>query len=401
MARLFPPPVQGDHVTDQPFGNIQIDMYLNGALTGARPPYTTNLDALEDLARDQVSAGAYGYVAGSAGTGATAQANREAFDRWRIVPRMLVDASVRSQATTVLGTDMPAPVVLAPVGVQTIMHADGELASARAAAELGLVFTQSTAATHSMEEVADASGDGARWYQLYWPKDRDVAASFVARAEAAGYSAIMVTLDTFVMGWRPVDLDTAYLPFLQGQGIQNYTSDPAFNAPLGSSPEQGDQVFRWAGMFGDPTLTWKDLAWLREQTSLPIALKGVLHPDDARQAVDAGVDGIVVSNHGGRQVNGAVASLDALPAVVEAVGDSIEVLFDSGIRTGADVVKALALGADAVLYGRPYLYGLALGGQEGVSQILRYLLGELDVTMALAGLPTLEHLTRDVLVPAP
>ena len=388
-------------MSDQPFGNIQIDLYLNGALTGEVPTYTTDLLGLEELARREVPAKAFGYVAGSAGTGASERANRAAFDRWRIVPRMLVDCSQRHQATTVLGTDMVAPVVLAPVGVQTIMHPDGELASARAATDLGLVYTHSTAAAHSIEQAAEASGSGPRWFQLYWPKEREVAASFVSRAEAAGYRAIVVTLDTFMMGWRPTDLDTAYLPFLHGEGIANYTSDPAFNAPLGDDPQPGDQIFRWGGLFGNPTLTWEDLAWLRDQTSLPIALKGVLHPEDARRAVDAGMDGLVVSNHGGRQVDGAVASLDALPGVVEAVDGALDVMFDSGIRTGADIVKAIALGAQAVMVGRPYMYGLALGGEDGVRQVLRYLVGEMDVTMALAGLPTLDHLTPEVLTATP
>lgn len=388
-------------MSDAPYGNLQIDLYFAGMFGGEKPELTTDLEGLEDLAREQLPAENFGYVVGSAGTFATARANREAFDRWRILPRMLVDNSRRSQATTVLGTELPAPVALAPIGVQTIMHPDGELASARAAAALGLPYTHSTAASHSIEQAAEASGRGPRWYQLYWPREREVAESFVHRAEAAGYSALIVTLDTFMMGWRPTDLDAAYLPFLAGEGIANYTSDPAFNAPLGDEPELGDQVARWGGMFGDPTLTWDDLAWLREQTSMPIALKGVLDPEDARRAADAGVDGVVVSNHGGRQVDGAIASLDALPDVVEAAGDRLEVLFDSGVRTGADVVKAIALGARCVLYGRPYLYGLALGGQEGVETVLRYLLGELDVTMALSGRRTLDELTADLLVPAP
>jgi L-lactate dehydrogenase (cytochrome) len=383
-----------------PFANYQNEIYLRGT-TGERPPFTTDLGGLEEAARQVLTPEAFGYVAGAAGSGSTARANRAAFERWRIVPRLLRDVSVRDLSTTVLGTPMPAPVLLAPVGVQTIAHPDGELASARAAAGAGLVFTHSTAAAHSIEQVAEASGDGPRWYQLYWPKDRSVAASLVGRAEAAGYAALVVTLDTFVLGWRPTDLDAAYLPFLQGTGIANYLTDPAFGAPLAPDAPLGDKVFRWAGMFGDPTLTWDDLAWLREQTALPIVLKGVLHPEDARAAVDAGVDGLVVSNHGGRQVDGAVASLDALPAVLDAVAGALPVLLDSGVRTGSDVVKALARGAAAVLYGRPYVYGLGLGGQAGVEHVLRCLLGELDVTMALAGRCTLADLGPDVLVASP
>jgi L-lactate dehydrogenase (cytochrome) len=383
-----------------PFANYQNEIYFRG-VTGERPPITTDLAGLEEAARGALDPQAFGYVAGSAGSGSSARANRAAFERWRIVPRLLRDVSVRDLSTTVLGTAMPAPVLLAPIGVQTIVHPDGELASARAAASEGLVFIHSTAAAHPIEQVAEASGAGPRWYQLYWPRDRAVATSLIGRAEAAGYAALVVTLDTFVMGWRPTDLDTAYLPFLQSVGIANYLSDPAFNAALAEDAGPFDKVIHWAGMFGDPTLTWDDLAWLREQTTLPVVLKGVLHPDDARAALDAGVDGLVVSNHGGRQVDGAIAALDALPAVVDAVGGRMAVLVDSGVRTGADVVKAIALGADAVLYGRPYVYGLGLGGQAGVEHVLRCLLGELDVTMALAGRRTLAELSGDVLMANP
>jgi L-lactate dehydrogenase (cytochrome) len=378
----------------------QFEIYVAGA-RGVYPTVPVSVERLQATARKRMSAEGYAYIAGGAGTEETTRENRMAFERWRIVPRMLRDVSERDQSTTVLGASMPAPVLLAPVGVQTIVHPEGELASARAAAEVGLVFIHSTAAAHPIEAVAEASGDGRRWYQLYWPKERDVAASLVGRAEAAGYTALVVTLDTFVLGWRPTDLDTAYLPFLQGVGIANYLTDPAFNAPLSEDAPLGEKVFRWAAVFGNPRLTWDDLAWLRERTSLPIVLKGVLHPDDARAALDAGVDGLVVSNHGGRQVDGAVASLDALPAMVEAVGGAVPVLVDSGVRTGADVVKAVALGATAVLYGRPYIYGLGLGGQAGVDHVLRCLLGELDVTLALSGHRSLAELGPDVLAPAP
>jgi lactate 2-monooxygenase len=367
-----------------PFANFQNEIYFRG-MGGERPQLTTDLGRLENAAREALSPEAFGYVAGSAGGGATARANRAAFDRLAIVPRMLRDVGLRDLSTTVLGTVMPAPVVLAPIGVQAIVHPDGELASARAAAAAGLVFTQSTAAAHPLEAVAEASGAGPRWYQLYWPSDREVAASLVARAEAAGYSALIVTVDTFMLGWRPTDLDAAYLPFLQGTGIANYLTDPAFNAPLAEDAALGDKVLRWAGMFGDPTLTWGDLAWLRERTRLPIALKGVLHPDDARAAVDACVDGVVVSNHGGRQLDGVVTSIDALPHVVDAVDGRAEVLLDSGVRRGIDVLRALALGARAVLVGRPVVYGLAVAGEAGVAEVLRLLHDEVELGLRLLG----------------
>jgi isopentenyl diphosphate isomerase/L-lactate dehydrogenase-like FMN-dependent dehydrogenase len=315
------------------------------------------------------------------------RANLAAFARWEIVPRMLRDVSSRDLSTSILGTALPAPVLLAPVGVQSIVHPEAELAVGRAAGALGVPAILSTAASHSMEQVAEAMGEAARWYQLYWPRDRELAASFVARAGEAGYGAIVVTLDTWMLGWRPRDLRGAYLPFLKGEGVANYFSDPVFRAALERPPEEdpGPAIGHWALQFANPTVTWADLAWLREQTALPIVLKGILHPEDALRALECGVDGLIVSNHGGRQVDGSIGALDALPAVREAVGGEAPVLFDSGIRTGADVFKALALGADAVCLGRPFVWGLALAGQAGVEHVLRCLLAELDLTLALSG----------------
>ncbi|MFC6883989.1 MULTISPECIES: lactate 2-monooxygenase [Actinomadura] len=382
--------------------DFQNEIYLNG-LGDAVPGLPTDLTRLEGLAERRLSAQAFGYVAGSAGSEATARANREAFDRWRIVPRMLRDVSVRDLSVEVLGTAMPAPVLLAPIGVQSILHPDGELAVARAAAGTGLPMVLSTAASYTMEDVAEAGGGAPRWYQLYWPKDRDLAVSFLGRAKAAGYSALVVTLDTFTLAWRPRDLDQAYLPFLRGIGVANYLSDPVFQRAVGGPVTDANRdaaVLHWAATFGNPSLTWDDLRFLREHWDGPIALKGVQHPDDARRAVHAGMDGVIVSNHGGRQVDGAVASLDALPAVVDAVGDQISVLFDSGIRTGADVAKALALGAKAVLVARPYAYGLALGGEAGVRHVLRCLQAELELTLALSGLTRPDELNLDALVRA-
>lgn len=368
------------------WADFQYEIYLNG-MAGAVPRLPTDLTRLEELTEQRLGPGPVGYVAGSAGDGSTARANRAALDRHRIVPRMLRDVSGRDLSVEVLGRSLPAPLALAPVGVLSIMHPEGESAAARAAAAQGVPFVLSSASSTPMEQVAEAMGEAERWFQLYWPKDVEVARSFLNRAKAAGYTALVVTLDTPLLSWRPRDLDRAYLPFLHGVGTANYFSDPAFRAglakPVHEDPDAA--VMHFVGMFADPAKSWPDLAFLRENWDGPIVLKGVLHPDDARLAADAGMDGVVVSNHGGRQVAGALAAADALPGVVAAVGDRLTVLFDSGVRTGDDVFKALALGARAVLLGRPYVYGLALDGQAGVEHVIRCLLAELDLTLALSG----------------
>jgi L-lactate dehydrogenase (cytochrome) len=312
---------------------------------------------------------------------------------------MLRNIEQRDLRVEVLGTPLPAPVMLAPIGVQSIVHPDGELAVARAASSLGVPMIASTAASYSLEEIASANGDGPRWFQLYWPREEELAASFLSRAEHAGYRAIVVTLDTFMLAWRPRDLANAYLPFLNSIGIANYLSDPVFLAPLAEPPEKDPQsaVLRFLSLFSDPTVTWERLGFLREHTTLPILLKGILHPKDARRAVDAGVDGLIVSNHGGRQVDGAIGALDALPGVVDAVSGAVPVLFDSGVRTGADAIKALALGARAVLLGRPYMWGLALGGENGVRAVVRSFLADLDLTLGLSGYTAPSQLDRDAL----
>jgi len=380
------------------FANFQYEIYGRG-LAGERPKLAISMDQLEVQARAELSAEAFGYVAGGAGAELTVRANRQAFERREIVPRMLRDVSARDLATSVLGTSMPAPLMLAPVGVQSIVHPEAELAVGRAAAALGVPVILSTAASHSIEAVADAMGEASRWYQLYWPKDRELAASFVRRAGEAGYAAIVVTLDTWMLGWRPRDLQNAYLPFLKGEGVANYFSDPVFCAALEQSPEAdpGAAIGHWAYLFSNPTVTWADLAWLREQTTLPIVLKGIVHRDDATRALQAGADGVIVSNHGGRQVDGAIGALDALSAVREIVGEEFPVLFDSGVRSGADVFKALALGADAVCIGRPFVWGLGLDGQAGVEHVLRCLLAELDLTLALSGYTTIAQVDRSAL----
>jgi lactate 2-monooxygenase len=380
------------------FANFQFEIYAGG-VEGELPKLPMSAAALQERACEVLSEGAYGYVAGGAGSERTMRANLEAFEHWQIVPRMLRDVSVRDLGTSLLGTALAAPMMLAPVGVQSIVHAEAELASARAAATVGLPFIHSTAASRSIEDVAEAMGEAARWYQLYWPRDRELAASFIERAQRAGYRAVVVTLDTWLLGWRPRDLGKAYLPFLRGEGVANYFSDPVFRAALDKPPEEdlATAVAHWAYQFSNPNVTWQDLEWLREQTTLPIVLKGIQHADDARRAVDAGVDGLVVSNHGGRQVDGAIGALDALPAVRAAVGPELPVLFDSGVRTGADVFKALALGADCVCVGRPYIWGLAIDGQAGVEHVLRCLLAELDLTLALSGHTHLAQVDGDAL----
>jgi lactate 2-monooxygenase len=382
----------------QPLESYQDEIYLTG-VTGTGPEFPTDLNRLEVTAQAVMVPRAHDYVAGAAGSGDTARDNLEAFRRWRILPRMLTDVSTPTYSTTVLGTELTVPFLLAPVGVLRIAHPDGELAVARAAAAQGVPMILSTAASTTMEDVAAASGAGQRWYQLYWPKDRAIAASFLGRAQAAGYSVLVVTLDTRTLAWRPHDLDNGYLPFLQGVGIQNYLADPAFQGGL-ASPVEADPdaaILRWTQLFGDTSLTWDDLPFLRQHWNGPIVLKGILTATDALRAAKAGMDGIVVSNHGGRQVDGAVAALDALPAIAEAVGTRLVVLFDSGIRGGADMVKALALGARAVLIGRPYVYALALGGEAGVRHVLRALRTDFELTMRLAGLSRLSELGPDCL----
>ena len=386
----------------EPFSDFQLEIYLAGVV-GQVPPYPMTWAGWEAAAHQVMTPEAFGYVAGSAGSEATAMANEAAFQRWQIVPRLMRAVGVRELATEVCGTRLAAPVLLAPIGGLGAVRPEADVAVAQAAASVGLPLVLSTVASTTMEDVAAelSSGGpgGVGWFQLYWPRDPTVAASLVGRAERSGFRAIVVTLDTWQLAWRPRDLEHGFMPFLRGIGLANYLSDPAFRAGLSRPPEEDPTaaVLHWSAMFGHPMLTWADLAWLREQTSLPILVKGVCHPGDARAAIDVGVDGIVVSNHGGRQVDGARPALDCLPAVVAVAGE-VPVLFDSGIRSGADIVKALALGARAILVGRPWIYGLALGGADGVRHVLRCLLAELELTLALSGHASVKTLTPDVLV---
>ena len=388
-------------MTAADFASYQNEIYAQG-VNGERPPFTADFDALEESARQHLAPGPFWYVAGAAGVGTTKRANREAFDHWRIVPRMLANAIDPCLETTVLGTRMPAPVMVGPLGVQTILHPDGELATARAAADVGLPMVMSSMASHSIEEVAEACGDNARWFQLYWPNEHEITVSILDRARNAGYSVLVVTLDTPSLAWRPHDIDGAYLPMLRGVGTAIPFSDPVFLAKLAKSPEDDlpTAIRYWASVFTKAGRGWDELSILREHWDGPMVLKGIQHVDDARKAVEHGMDGIVVSNHGGRQVDGAVASLDVLPGIVDAVGEDLTVLFDSGVRTGSDIVKALALGAKAVLIARPWAYGLAHAGQSGVRHVLRSILADFSLTMTMTGNHTLADLTRDILSPA-
>lgn len=380
------------------FSDYQLGIYLQG-LSGIMPTLPMTFEEWEANAEAAMPPSVYSYVAGGAGDERTQRVNRTAFDSYGLVPRMMRATRDRDLSVEMFGLSLPSPVFMAPIGVIGICAQDGhgDLATARAAAQTGVPMMVSTLTEDPIEDVAAEFGDTPGFFQLYTPTDRDLAASFVHRAEAAGYQAIVVTLDTWVPGWRPRDLSTSNFPQLRGRCLSNYLTDPVFRAGLAQPPEENMQaaILQWVTQFGNP-LTWDDLPWLRSLTSLPLILKGICHPDDARRAKDGGVDGIYVSTHGGRQANGGLPAIDCLPGVVEAA-DGLPVLFDSGIRNGADIIKALALGATAVGVGRPYAYGLALGGIDGVVHVLRSLLAEADLIMAVDGYPTLADLTPDTL----
>jgi lactate 2-monooxygenase len=410
----------------------QADVYI-GALGGARKTVPVDLAQLEEAARRRMSVEGFAYIAGGAGLEETMRANRAAFDRLRIVPRVLRDVSARDTSVELFGRRLPGPFLLAPIGVLEMAHRHADLAVAEAAADEGVPMIFSNQASVPMERCADAMGSSPRWFQLYWSTSNELVESLVRRAEACGCEAIVVTLDTTLLGWRTRDLDLAYLPFLRGKGIAQYTSDPVFRrlveeddvepmerrrptlAGLSAlvqltraypgrfltnirSPYPRTAVRRFLEIYSRPSLTWDDLSFLRERTKLPVLLKGVLHPDDARKALDEGVDGLVVSNHGGRQVDGAIPTAEALPAVVDAVDGRIPVLLDSGVRGGADAFKAIALGAAAVLIGRPYVYGLAIAGRKGVRDVIRNFIADFDLTMGLAGHASIADISRSSLV---
>ena len=411
----------------------QTTIYRSG-VSGLKPKVPTDAVKLEERARKKMRREAFAYVAAGAGTGDSVAGNRRALGRWRIVPRVLRDVSERDTSVELFGRRHSVPFLLAPIGVLELAHRDADGAVARAARKTGVGMVLSSQASTPMEEVTAQLGDGPRWFQLYWSTSNDLVESFVQRAERSGAEAIAVTLDTTMLGWRPYDLDLGFLPFLRGWGIAQYTSDPVFrrliaegpgDMPGGEEPKPTLQALRtliqlaraypdgfvkglrtglaraavqnFVQIYSRPSLTWDDLPFLRERTKLPILLKGILHPDDARRAIDAGMNGIVVSNHGGRQVDGSIATVEALPGVVDAVDGRVPVILDSGVRSGADVFRALALGANAVLLGRPYVYGLGIAGQEGVEEVIRNFIADFDLTMGLAGCRSVGEIGREAL----
>lgn len=411
----------------------QREIYIAGG-SGIKPNIPTDFCSLEDKAKQILQAEAYAYIATGAGVETTMNRNRQAFDQVQILPQMLRNVGERDTSTTFLGRQIPAPFYISPIGVLEMAHPQADLAVARAAAEMNVPFIFSNQASVPMEKTAAVMGDAQRLFQLYWSKSDDLTASLVQRAEAAGCSAIVVTLDTTLLGWRPRDLNAGFLPFLRGMGIAQYTSDPVFQR-LMDEPETGPQPARkirletfktlfsmvnhypgngfisklrsgrplkavrtFIRIYSRPTLTWDDLSFLRQHTRLPIILKGILDPDDASKAIDYGMDGIIVSNHGGRQVDGGVSTFEMLPRIVAATGPDFPVYMDSGIRTGADIFKALAMGAKAVGLGRPYVYALGLGGQQGVTDYLKNMMAEFDLTMGLAGCKNISEITRDRLI---
>ena len=413
--------------------NWQKEIYLNG-FAGIRPSVNIDLQKLEQTAKAKMSSEAFAYIAGGAGNESTIRSNRDAFEKYKIMPRMLRNVSERDTSIELFGQQLPSPFLLAPVGVLEMVHPEADLAVGRAAQELKIPYIFSNQASKPMEQVADAMGNSPRWFQLYWSKSNDLVASFVQRAEKCGCSALVVTLDTTMLGWRTRDLDIAYLPFLEGKGIAQYTSDSVFQKLI-DEPDANPAIKRkvtlhslsglirmvnnypgngffsklksgrpiravqkFVDIYSNPAVTWDDLKFLRQHTKLPLVLKGILHPGDAMKAVDYGMDGIIVSNHGGRQVDGSISTIEALPKIMEVINTRLPVLLDSGVRGGADVFKALALGAKAVCIGRPYVYGLTLAGQEGVKAVLQNFMTDFELTMGLAGCKNISEITKDSLL---
>lgn len=401
------------------FGRERQAEIYTGGIAGRKNKIPVQHHLLYQKASEKMSPDAHSYICGGAGMEKTMSANREAFDRRQIVPKMLNDVSERDLSIELFGKKHPTPFLISPIGVLEMVHTKADLAVAEAAAAEQVPMIFSNQASVDMETCAAAMGDATRWFQLYWSKSDKVVESFVRRAEACHCSAIVVTLDTTLLGWRPQDLDSTYLPFLRAKGIAQYLSDPVFMSEAAQIELPNEKrtmnlavlntlrqmmakvpgstlshlktklpmkaVKHFTDTYSRPSLTWENLRFLREITRLPIVLKGIQHPDDAQKALDVGIDGIIVSNHGGRQVDGAIGSLDALPDVVRVIDGKIPVLFDSGIRSGADAFKALALGANAVCIGRPFVYALTIAGKEGVIELLKNYKADLDLTMGLNG----------------
>ncbi|NOS91379.1 MAG: lactate 2-monooxygenase [Cyclobacteriaceae bacterium] len=411
--------------------NRQREIYSKG-FAGRLPIVPIDPIKLEEAAAAKMSTQAKAYIVGGAGLESTIRANRASFEKYKIIPRMLRNVSERDTSIQLLGQKYPSPFFLSPIGVLEMVHPQADVAVGKAAASLNIPYIFSNQSSRPMEQVAEAMGNSPHWFQLYWSKSRDLVASFVQRAERCGCSAIAVTLDTTMLGWRTRDLDMAYLPFMEGRGIAQYTSDPVFQKLMDEVEPAAKQqltfqllsglitmtknypgngffsklkskrpikaVQKFVSIYSNPALTWDDLKFLRQHTKLPILLKGILHPDDARLAIDHGIDGIIISNHGGRQVDGSISTFEALPKIAEAVAGQIPILIDSGVRGGADAFKALALGATAVCIGRPYVYGLTLAGEEGVKEVLRNFLADFDLTMGLAGCKNTSEITRETLI---
>ncbi|KAH8812915.1 FMN-dependent dehydrogenase [Xylogone sp. PMI_703] len=397
-------PVMDVYQASLRFRRHQFDIYANGMLRNQLPTITTDPNKLEQQAHEAMETKAFNFIYGGAGEHATMDDNRRAFKEWKFIPKMLVDANQRDLSIKLFGTQYSSPVLFAPIGAHGVYHSDGEIGVAEVAAELDIPYIHSTAATASIEEAANANGNGPRWYQLYWPQDNNITASLIRRASDNGYAVLVVTVDTWTLGWRPANLDGGFVPFIKGRGNQTGFSDPIFRKQFKEKygVEVEDNIMaaasEWnADIFSGRPHTWEKLEYIRSLWKGPIVIKGIQHVDDAIRAAELGMQGIVVSNHGGRQVDGAIGSLNVLPEIVEAVGDKMTVLFDSGVRTGADILKALCLGAKAVLIGRPYVYGLGINGKQGAKDVMMGLLADLDVTMGLVGLRSISECNQKVM----
>ncbi|OAA48642.1 oxidoreductase [Metarhizium rileyi] len=388
-----------------PYAQYLKSLLEKGILQGTPPVVTTNPNSLEEQAKKVMPKKGWEYIKGGAGEASTMDANRLAFRQWKIVPRVLTPTSPRDLSTTLFGHKYDTPVLMAPIGVQSWYHEDKEVGTATACANLRVPFTLSTAASTSIEELVEKVPGGPKWFQLYWPLDQEITASILRRARTNGYKVLVVTLDTWTLAWRPYDLDPASVPFIVGEGDDVGFNDPVFRRKFaertdGEKPEESKVqagMYWCSEVFPGVSRSWEDLKILKEYWDGPIVLKGVLCVEDARLAVEHGMDGLIVSTHGGRQLDGAVGTLDVLPDIADAVGDKITVMVDSGVRTGADVLKAVALGAKGVFLGRPVVYGLGIDGAAGAEAVIAGILADFDLTMGFSGARTLADIKRSLL----